>query len=249
MLTTSPSPDQTDPRPPGGAAERSARRRRVLHRLLLGSLALTTLIVVGVLVFVGMLFWSFSGGWDGLRREAQPDDRRVVAARAAVSDTLDPANAQVLAAISPITGAPVATGSADACARGQNNWKIRNGWTLSCEAAAVSLTALPDSSETTLTSLNAALRGAGYAPEQPWEELQMGASTGSGIFHGPDGTTVKIAINEPPAPGEQAYFSTALYPYGTAYQDEDLLAVTEAREASTGTTMTLAVSTTYFKDD
>ncbi len=46
-------------------------------------LALGAVVVLVPVAFGAFVIWSFSGGWDGIRPQAQPDDRQVVRARPA----------------------------------------------------------------------------------------------------------------------------------------------------------------------
>jgi hypothetical protein len=94
------------------------------------------LIVVGLVAFAAWLSWVLAGGWDGLRSEAEPDDRAVVAARRLAPAPLDGLTAAVLAAMDRSTSADLvrtARVRTDDCHEGQNNWKVHSGFTLRCE--------------------------------------------------------------------------------------------------------------------
>jgi hypothetical protein len=97
------------------------------------------LVLLGVLAFGAWLGWVLSGGWDGLRPKAQPDDRAVVAARQAAHAPLDQLTEHVLAGLQrpAVSGrlemVEAARVRVDGCEEGQNNWKIHSGYTLRCE--------------------------------------------------------------------------------------------------------------------
>jgi hypothetical protein len=172
-----------------------ARRRGVpgwrnLPRWARWPLLALVLVLLGVLAIGAWLGWVLSGGWDGLRPKAQPDDRAVVAARAQAAAPLDDLTATVLAAMDRLSDTGLVEAArirTDECHEGQNNWKVHSGFTLRCEIADVlalrldtdipgSAGAAPTSQrlaplETAARSMDAELRDEG------WTE----AYTGSGL--------------------------------------------------------------------
>lgn len=78
----------------------------------------------GALVLTAVFVWSFSGGWDGIRPQPHPDDRRVVRARLLAPTSLDRLTAATLPALGATT---IAGARTDECQEGQNNWKIHDG--------------------------------------------------------------------------------------------------------------------------
>lgn len=140
MLQDVSAPEQTRPDRYGP----SPGRRR-LPRWVTVVLALLAVVVVGVLAAVGLLVWAISGGWDGLRGTAQPDDRPVVAARERSRGELDTVTAR---AVRSVAGRELARIRFDSCAHGQNNWKVHDGYTLRCELAD-SVVLAPDAADVT----------------------------------------------------------------------------------------------------
>lgn len=119
------------------------------------------LVVLGLLGLLALLVWGLSGGWDGLRPQAGPDDGRVVSARRGAGSELDDLAARTAATAG---GQPVASVRFDRCAKGQNNFKVRDGYTLRCELTEA-VVRRSDGGDVTVTaaSLDAALRAAGWS--------------------------------------------------------------------------------------
>jgi hypothetical protein len=136
-------------------------------------LVLLAVVVVGVLAAVGLFVWAMSGGWDGLRGQAEPGDRKVVAARHAASGELDSLTTSTLRTVG---GRELARVRYDQCVQGQNNWKIHDGFTLRCQLAD-SVVVAPDGEDVTsvAASLDAALVAGGWVQVGPRNEMTLPA--------------------------------------------------------------------------
>src|SRR6478735_120974 len=64
-------------------------------------IVLLTIFLVGTLAAFGLLFWAFSGGWDGIRPHAHSGSRRVVKARERSGAELDALAQQALTLVGP----------------------------------------------------------------------------------------------------------------------------------------------------
>lgn len=202
--------------------------------------------LIVALAFFGLLFWSLSGGWDGLRPAAQPTDAKVVAARSAARGPLDTADAEVSAALVPVTGQPAATGSFDGCREGDNNWKIKDGYTLRCQHARVSVTPLPDTSAATTSKIERALSDAGYHTKETWDQLDMNDSGhGEGLYTSTDGaTTARVII----APKGEPSTTSVYYPAWDVWHEADFDEVVAVTGAASTPLVTVIVTRTYFED-
>lgn len=165
------SPEQTSPeqtRP-----DRYAARRR-LPRWVTVLLVLLTVLLLAVLAAFGLFVWAFSGGWDGLRGQAEPSDREVVSARHHARDELSALTSDVLRSV---PGTELARVRFDQCQHGQNNWKIHDGYTLRCELAdSVALAPSSDDVSAVAAQVDAALRAAGWTPVGSLDELSQPAT-------------------------------------------------------------------------
>lgn len=126
-------------------------------------LVLLAVVLLGVLAAVGLLVWAFSGGWDGLRGQAEPHDRAVTAARDGSRHDLDALTRETLAAVG---GRELARVRFDDCQQGQNNWKIHDGYTLRCELTDSVVLAPARAGDVTALAaeLDRALQRAGWRP-------------------------------------------------------------------------------------
>lgn len=112
------------------------------------------LIVVAVVVAVpviagGVFIWSFSGGWDGIRPEAQPTDADVVSAREdSVERTRSAHGSTVDQVLEESGGTVLASAEVDTCREGMNDWKNHDGYTLSCTRTAATAIQLPGQATT-----------------------------------------------------------------------------------------------------
>ncbi len=144
---------------------------RRLPRWLKVVLVLVAIGAVGALAAVGLLVWALSGGWDGLRSRAEPDDQQVVAARQRSHGELDALTSATLATVG---GRERARVRFDQCRTGQNNWKIHDGYTLRCELAD-SVVLTPDDGDVTAIAarLDAGLQRAGWRPVGIRNEMSL----------------------------------------------------------------------------
>lgn len=161
------------------------RRLPTWAKVLLGVAAVVVLVP---LALAAWFFWSFSGGWDGIRPQPEPDDRQVVRARERAPQPLDRRTAATLA---DVGGAEIARARTDECRQGQNNWKIHDGYKLRCELTdVVVLTAPAARVREAAARLDARLRAAGYQPMYDGAGLAEPNSGGileKGSYHGPNG--------------------------------------------------------------
>lgn len=171
--------DSEEVRPPDGHRDRYAGRRR-LPRWVTALLVLLALLLAALLAAVGLFAWAFSGGWDGLRGQAGPDDREVVAARAGARDHLAQLTTAALRSVqSAAAGSELARLRFDQCREGQNNWKIHDGYTLRCELSDSVVVSPAQGDVTTVAgSLDAALRHDGWAPVGVRNEMTQDAAGG-----------------------------------------------------------------------
>ncbi|KQX69666.1 hypothetical protein [Angustibacter sp. Root456] len=163
------SPGQTRP-------DRDAGRRR-LPRWVTVVLVLLIVLLLAALAAFGLFVWAFSGGWDGLRPQAEPTDRDVVTARSTARGALSALTADVLR---DVPGTELARVRFDQCEHGQNNWKIHDGYTLRCELtdSLVLRPAAPDVASVA-GRLDAALRHDGWAQAGSRNEMTQPADAGA----------------------------------------------------------------------
>lgn len=215
-------------------------------------LALTIILVVAglalivVLGLAGAFIWGMSGGWDGLRRQAQPDDRPVISARAAGQAPLEHASSSTRAALTSTLGPPVAVGMSDGCTPGQNNWKIQDGYTLRCEAATLTTYALPAEGldAPTASALTRAFEADGRADHSALEAVAADRSESALYARGRQSLRVSV---EPG--GAEGLFLT--YPGQFDSEPEGPVEVVDVKEAiasSSTPTVTIVLSNTYFED-
>lgn len=125
--------------------------------------------LVVVLVVVALFVWAVAGGWDGLRPAASADDRRVVSARERAGAELDDLAARVQRTLG--AREVLATVRYDRCEQGQNNWKVRDGFTLRCELTQAVIQR-PDGADAVTplaAQVDAALSAAGWSPTSATE--------------------------------------------------------------------------------
>ncbi len=223
----------------GSMSPHAARRR--FPRWAKVILSVVAAIVICVLALFGVLWWNLEGGWDGIRRPAQADDRAVVRARADVREPLRATTAETDGALRATLGEPV-TGTVDSCEPGQNNWKVHDGYTLRCTAGHVLLyTAAPQTPLDTVVAQTRHLADAGWRPE-PEFDLEVYGDTASARFQrGPDHLRLRI---EPPTE-----FSGLDIPDSyDGWNDHDVRAVEQAAGEADGILVTVVVTRTYFED-
>jgi len=181
-------PPSTSPVPP-------TRRVPVWARWLIG----VCIVAVGVpLAFAAVVVWSFSGGWDGIRPQPEPDDRRVVQARAASGAALD----RLTAATLPLVGgAELARARIDECQVGQNNWKVHEGYKLRCERSDVVVLAVADIDDVGgVERLAGRIRAAGLTSVYSGSELGIdGSRDGRYVTGGDQGGSVLVTVVARPA--------------------------------------------------
>lgn len=229
----------------------SARRRRPWVRVVLTLVGVALLAVIG---FVVLLYWGLSGGWDGLRGAAEPGDRAVVSAREGSAARLDPLTA---AAVAAVGGTEVARVRVDRCEEGQNNWKVRDGYTLRCERQDVVVLDVPaDGVLATTRAVDARLRAAGWqarsdgglataeadGPGSHQRTLDYTRPSSSGAPAA--GLTVGVADQ-----GEEPAYG--LLPFAgsdTATVEGDRAALEQALTGYPGTRVALSTSVRYFED-
>lgn len=114
---------------PPPAIAKARRRRRLLRRL--GAAAAA--VVLGGLLVVAFWIAMTVGLFDGIGRPS-PDSPAVAAARRDAQNQLDDRLQQALdGSVRQVMGGEVlATGEEDRCTPGQNNWKVHQGYQLSC---------------------------------------------------------------------------------------------------------------------
>lgn len=224
-----------------------ASRSPRLSKAVIIVLALLGVALLIVVIVVGAFIWSFSGGWDGIRREAQPSDRRVIEGRAAVQEPLAADTAQLEKGLTALFGSPIAHGSADGCERGQNNWKIHDGYTLKCDAARVLVYELHSSSpDAAAAGITACVESAGWtAGQYGGLKLETGADSGSGRWQKGEADQVLLAID---APGSEIYLN---YPgkFSSVYASAEMATVDQAIKNPHRTLVTVVVQKNYFLDE
>ncbi len=209
-------------------------------------------VVTLVLLGVGVLWWGLSGGWDGIRPAAQPDDRDVVDAREAGHEPLAALADPTAAALAEV-GTDLGREEVDQCSAGQNNWKIKDGYTLSCSQASVTgweiagaTTARLDATATDVDA--AAPRRSGWVPTSygEMEVLRLRRRTRRAGTSTPTTRTRRSWSTSPHPAAADPYVS--LGRYGPTYEDGDAQPVLDALASSSQVTVLAVVERTYFQD-
>ena len=201
-----------------------------------------------VLLGVGVLWWGLSGGWDGIRPAAQPDDRDVVDAREAGHEPLAALAHPTAAALAEI-GADLGREQVDQCSSGQNNWKIKDGYTLSCSQAwVIGTTTRATSADAAAAEVDAAVRALGWVPASYGElEVYASGANASGRYEHPDDQGAVLAVDVVAPGGADPYVS--LGEFGPEYEEGDASPVVDAVSASRSVAVLAVVERTYFEDD
>lgn len=231
------------PRHPATPAHPGRRRLPTWARVLL---IVASVVLAGLVLFAGMLWWSLQGGWDGIRPQAQPTDREVQSSRdqarssldASIEETLDPAR-------SALGSAPASTLTADGCEHGQNNWKVHDGYTLRCTAGTIAVFRLAATSDATSVSarLGESLLAAGWQPDPEGLQVNGDGTAADGRYRrGEDRLSVRI---DPPG----RYVPIDVPGYFSDWSRTDVDALKAAVADQNGSTAVLVVSRTYFEDD
>ncbi len=207
-------------------------------------------VVTLVLLGVGVLWWSLSGGWDGIRPAAQPEDRRVVDAREAGHEPLAVLADPTATALAEV-GVALGRAEVDQCSAGQNNWKTEDGWTLSCSQASVTGWEATGTTtgqvDATATDVDARLRSLGWVPTSYGEmELRPAGQNAEGRYEHPDDPDATLVVDVS-APG-QADPYVSLGRYGPTYEEGDAEPVLDALASSSRVTVLAVVERTYFQD-
>lgn len=205
-------------------------------------------VVTLLLLAAGVLWWGLSGGWDGIRPAAQPEDADVVEAREAGHEPLGrlagPVEAELVQA-----GSPLGPQSVDECAPGQNNWKTKDGWTLQCTQARVIGVEAPGGSVAGVsTEIDAELRSLGWKPLSygEMEVLASGdvAEARYGRSDDPDAELV-VEVSAPGAARPYLWLGRGVPTWG----EGDAQPLLDDLEASPQVTVLASVQRTYFQDD
>lgn len=202
--------------------------------------AVSAVVVLAPLVFGAVVLWSFSGGWDGLRPQAQADDRRVVRARAGSGVRLDGLTAHVLAAAGATASARVRT---DDCRTGMNDWKNHDGYTLRCGRTDV-LVVTGAAARTGPQALDARLRAAGLRPAYDGGELTVADRTASYRLAVDERATVQVRLLTPPV----ASYDDPLTTSDARAVEGDADAFHDALVRSRDTVLLLRPTWRYFED-
>lgn len=203
-------------------------------------LAIASVVIVVPLGFAAVVAWSFSGGWDGIRPQADGDDRRVVRARERAAAPLDRSTAGLLPVVG---GTELARARTNWCQTGQNNWKIHDGYTLSCELTDVVVLDLGVPAGADGNRVDAALRGAGYLPVYDGAGLGGPGSSSAGLsgsYSGPAGqleVQLVDGTSDDPLPD-----------YGGEVVAGDAAAVRAAVQLGRGQRAVVRVTDQYFRD-
>jgi hypothetical protein len=204
-------------------------------------------VVVLVLLGVGALWWSLSGGWDGIRPAAQPDDADVVEAREAGHEPLDRLTDPLETALTD-GGTGLGRVEVEGCDEGQNNWKVQDGWTLSCaQASVLGATSAAGSVEQGASEADTAVRALGWAPTSYGEmEPVAGGVRAEGRYEHPDDPDAVLVV-EVADPGQAREYLSLRRMNST--DDAPAQPVLDALGASSEVTVLATVERTYFQDD
>lgn len=200
-------------------------------------------VVTLLLLGAGALWWGLSGGWDGIRPAAQPQDRDVVEAREAGREPLARLAGPVEEELAP-GGSGLGTAEVDQCSPGQNNWKTSDGYTLSCsQASVVGATSSGSSVEVVAADVDARLRGLGWAPAS-YGELEVFASGGNaeGRYERADDPTAVLEVDVVAPGGADPFVSFGRY--GPTVVQDDSGEVLEAVSRSPGISVLAVVERT-----
>lgn len=200
---------------------------------------------IGVLVLIpmGHLAWQFSGGWDGIRPQVEPSSPTVVAAREEADAALPAQQAELDALITPITGEPRARGTANGCTRGHNNWKIHDGYTLSCATAAIAIYPWP-SDHAPFTELTTTLTEHGYQPAGKHTALDNPHHTGTADGrYTSDNTELHLQISPP-----GRTLPSIIHPRDDAYSDKNTDDINTLLIRPEHTILIVVHTRTYFED-
>ncbi len=207
-------------------------------------------VVTLVLLGVGVLWWGLSGGWDGIRPAAQPEDRDVVDAREAGHERLAALADPTATALAEV-GEDLGRAEVDQCSPGQNNWKVKDGYTLSCSQASVTGWEVAGATTrvgTAATDVDARLRALGWVPTSYGEmEVRPAGQDAEGRYEHPDDPDAALVVDVA-APG-QADPYVSLGRYGPTYEGGDAAPVLDALASSSRVTVLAVVERTYFQDD
>ena len=227
-----------------GPPDRARRPMSTGRKVGLGVLVAVAVLAVGALLLAGAFLWTFAGGWDGIRPEADPAGPAATRARAEATAELPARQSDLDALVAPAAGEPLARGTVDGCRRGQNNWKIRDGYTLRCRTAVVAAYPWPGTQEAH-DRLTAALAEHGYSAPSPGDALTLpGAGEHATGRYEADGTELVVQIDPP---GVEPLIS-AYYPEGDAYLDDETGGIVPAAVGSGRATLTVIATRTYYED-
>lgn len=200
-----------------------------------------------VLLAVGWVWWSLSGGWDGIRPAAQPDDRRVVQAREdgaqPLAELADPVEDALAAG-----GAGAGRAEVEGCRQGQNNWKVTDGYTLSCaQATVLAATSATSTVQGTADDVDARLRELGWRPTSYGEMETVGSGENAeGRYEHPDDPAALLVVDVA-APGQdRPYVSLGRFGPSDSPEAQDLL---DGLASSSQVAVVATVERTYFQDD
>ncbi|MDO5084040.1 MAG: hypothetical protein Q4D89_11670 [Arachnia propionica] len=220
--------------------EKARSPKKIWCRLIL---ALVLIVGAAVLIPLAYVAWEFGGGWDGMRPEVDPMSSPVVTAREEALAALPAQQDELDALITPITGEPRARGTADGCDRGQNNWKVHDGYTLSCATAAVTVYSWP-SDAAAFHQLTAALAEHGYQPETEHSALESPHHTGAANGRYSSGNTELHLEIHPPGRSLPSLYHLR----SDAHSVEDMYDVNTVFLRPEETILIVTLSRIYFED-
>ena len=209
-------------------------------------------VVTLVLLGVGVLWWGLSGGWDGIRPAAQPEDRDVVDAREAGHEPLAVLADPTATALAEV-GVDLGRAEVDQCSAGQNNWKTKDGYTLSCSQASVT------GWEATGATTGAGGRH-GHRRRRPAPVARVGARPRTARWScAPPGRTPRAGTSTPTTPTRRSW-STSPRPARPTRTSRSAATdprtrratpqpVLDALASSSRVTVLAVVERTYFQDD
>lgn len=205
-------------------------------------------VVTLLLLAAGALWWVLSGGWDGIRPAAQPDDADVVEARDAGHEPLGRLAGPVEEELA-LAGTPLGPQSVDECAPGQNNWKIEDGFTLQCiQARVLGVETASTSLQGAATDVDATLRSLGWEPASYGEmEVYASGDVAEARYARPDDPDA-ILVVEVSAPGSASPYLSLGRGVPT-WSEGDAQPLLDALAASSRVTVFASVQRTYFQDD